>query len=244
MKNMTNALTKYHNELQAIDKELATLPEGTLIKKQAYYYHAVKNKQISITKDISFIKQLARKKYLLTRCIQLRNNLHATSPNQMDIHTPIQLIATLPKAYQSLPIDYFYHPEIASWQTKKPCKNNLYPENEKYVYNSIAYRSMSERQIAEILDKNSLPFQYDYTFDMGVAHISPDFVIKNPFTNGTFLLEFFGAFYKSTYGKAMNDKLDNYAEVGYTANENLIILFEYHLRKLQRIQDILDTIVL
>jgi len=244
MKHTLIQLTKYLDELTQIEKELALLPEGSLTKKIQSYYHIINRKQFCITKNVSLIRLLARKKYLLLRHSQLTKNLSASSPDELDLRTAQQLIASLSKSYHDLPLDYFYHPDVPAWLAKPPRKNTLYRENEKYIYNDTAFRTMSERQIAEILHKNNLLYQYDCTFDMGIAHISPDFVVKNPFTNATCLLEFFGAFHKSTYGEAMNDKLDNYAKVGYTAGDNLITLFEYHLRDPQRIQDILEATIL
>jgi len=244
MKNWMMQLKKYTQELEQVINELSGLPEGSLIKKKSYYYHTVRDKQIGITRNPTLIRQLARKKYLLARRAQLDHNLNVKSPEELDIRTSQQLIANLPAAYQTLPLDYFYHPSVPAWLAKQPRKNTLYRENEKYIYNGTAYRTMSERQIAEILHQNNLLYQYDCTFDMGVALISPDFVIKNPFNNTTVLCEFFGAFHKASYGEAMNDKLDNYAKVGYIEGNNLITLFEYHLRDPQRIQTILESTVL
>ena len=244
MKSMFVVFKKFLHELEQIEEELSLSPKGSLTRKKTYYYHTINRKQLGITKNIPLMKQLARKKYLLLRHAQLKSNLKASHLDDLDIRTPQQLIASLPPAYQTLPLDYFYHPDISTWLAKPSRKNSLSPENEKYIHNGVAFRSMSERQIAEILDKNNLLYQYDCTFDMGIARISPDFVIKNPFTNATLLCEFFGAFHKASYGEAMNDKMDNYAKVGYIEGDNLISLFEYHLRDPRRIQAILETTIL
>ena len=243
MSKLSTLLTSYQKELAEINAELSTLPEGYLVKRKTAYYHAANHKQVGITKNKELLQQLCRKKYLIARKAQLENNMAASLPTDLDNRTPHQLIVDLPKAYQLVPISYFYHPAIETWQNKSARKNQLYPEQAKYVHNNIAYRSLAERIVAEILSENGLLFQYDLTFDIGHAQVSPDFVIKNPFNNKTIICEYFGAFDQPTYGNSMNNKLDNYAKIGFIQDENLISLYEYHIREPERIQRIIDQIV-
>ena len=232
-------------ELVDIEKELSQLPNGKLyIKREMFYsyYCPSKKKEKCITKNPELIRQLARCEYLQTRKKQLENNL-SHSISEFDHRTPHQLIATLPKAYQSVPEAYFYHPSVESWLSHPPRINTLNPEDAKYLYKDITYRTLSEREIAKKLDENGLLFYYDSRFDIGIAEVSPDFYIKNPFNGKIFLWEFFGAFHIPNYGKRMNDKMASYPKIGFTENDNLIITFEYHLRDTECLQDIIDKII-
>jgi len=237
---VNNAAIK--KELVEIKKELTQLLEGKLYMRRNFCFYKIGRKEIGITKKPLLIQQLSRRAYLEIREKQLENNI-TNSISKFDHRTPRQLIASLPKAYQTVPESYFYHPSVETWLAKPPRMNTLNLENAIYRYKGIAYRSLSEREIAKKLDENGLPFYYDSRFDIGIAEVSPDFYIKNPFNGKIFLWEFFGAFHISNYGKKMNDKMDTYPKIGFTENDNLIATFEYHLRDTEFIQEIIDKVI-
>ena len=232
-------------ELADIKKELSQLPDGKLyIKREMFYsyYCPSEKKEKCITKNPELIQQLARCEYLHAREKQLNNNL--TQPiSKFDHRTPRELIASLPKAYQSVPESYFYHPSVKQWLAKPPRTNTLNPEHAKYLHKGIYYRSLSEREIAKKLDENGLLFYYDSRYNMGIVEVSPDFCIINPFNGKVFFWEFFGAFHIPKYGEKMNDKMTDYPKIGFTENDNLITTFEYHLRNTEFIQDIINKII-
>jgi len=242
MKHLINALEKYSSELKVVEEEIESLPEGYLIQKRSYYYHVIKSKQVGITFDTSLIRQLCRKRYLLVRKSQLEHNLIATSFDQVDSRTPQELIAALPKAYQTVPIHYFYHPQVDKWQGR-PRENDLFPESAIYVYNGINFRSMAERQIAEQLDKYGLLYRYEHILHLTDQQVSPDFLIKNPFTNQTIIWEHFGAFNQVKYADDMNDKMDAYLNQGFQPNIDLITTYQYHIRNPDRIRDLIENII-
>jgi len=41
----------------------------------------------------------------------------------------------------------------------------------------------------------------------------------------------------------MNNKMANYAKIGFVENDNLIATFEHHLRDTNRIQEIIDRTI-
>jgi len=244
MQSIKNALKKYKQELDRINKELKTLPPGHLGEKRSYYYHINKEKHVGITRKPKIIRQLARKKYLLARKAQLERNL-SKPLNEFNLSTPTEIIASLPDIYKTLPESYFYHPSIEPWLANPPRKNSLNPEHAKYnSSNNIQFRSLMERIIAEVLNEFNLPYHYDAVIEIGDKLVSPDFIIKNPFTGETFIWEHFGAFNQEDYAKSMNEKMNRYIENGFGPLENLIATYEYHIRDTQRIREIIEQIIL
>ena len=243
MINIKDKLNNCKKELLKIDKELETLPPGHLGKRKTYY-HITKNRQIGISKKPKIIRQLARKKYLLVRKAQLENNI-SKPLNKFNSATPKELIASLPNAYRNLPESYFWHPSIEAWIANPPKKNTLNPEHAKYnSSNNIQFRSLMERIIAEVLNEYSLPYHYDTVIKIGGEEVSPDFIIKNPFTGETFIWEHFGAFNHEGYADSMNRKMNLYMKNGLTPFKNLIATYAYHIEDTARIKELIEQIIL
>ena len=245
MKNIKSILNSYQHELDELTEELKNSPEGHLGMKGSYYYQIIKRHQIGITKNTSLIRQLCRKKYLQVRIEQLENNI-SKPISKFNFSSPKELINLLAKAYQDVPENYFYHPSIKTWQSKPTQQNTINPENAKYTSNGddIQFRSMSERTIADQLESYGTPYRYDTVVQLGDKQMSPDFIIKNPFTGKTFIWEHFGAFNQEKYADSMNDKIDFYMNHGFTPSENLIITYEYHIRNPHRIQNLIEQLLL
>jgi len=244
MKIMINILEAYLKEIDDMNKEFETLPMGYLVQKKSTYYHVIDRKQVGISKNTALIKQLCRKKYLLIRKVQIETNISATSPEELDTRTPQELIASLPKAYRTVPVSYFYHPSIEEWLTKPWRKNELYPESAIYEHNDINFRAMAERIIAEQLDKYGLLYRYDPVYNLGNEQVSPDFLVKNPWNAKTVIWEHFGLLNSDKYAKSMNRKMGIYTELGYTQSKNLIATYQYHIEKVERIQELIEQVIL
>ena len=244
MTSMKIIINEFIKEVKQIDEELEFTIKGYLIQKRSYHYHVLNRKQVGITKKPDIIKQLCRKRYLLIRRAQLLTNINATSPEELDTRTPQELIASLPKAYRTVPASYFYHPSIEEWLTKPWRKNELYPESAIYEHNDINFRAMAERIIAEQLDKYGLLYRYDPVYNLGNEQLSPDFLVKNPWNAKTVIWEHFGLLNSDKYAKSMNRKMGIYIELGYTQSENLIATYQYHIEKIERIQELIEQIIL
>jgi len=246
MKNIIDQINGYKKELEEIDKELCTLPEGYLINRGIFYWHRFQGKEVGITKNPEMICKLARKKYLLERKEQLENNisLFSSAPEAVNLDTPAELIAKLPQAYQNLPINYFYHPKVLPW-INQPQRKNPYPTSEGNYHskNGVPLRSKSELMIANLLEEYGLPYHYDTVLNFTEQTIYPDFKIKNPYNNKLVIWEHFGALNQPGYEQRMNDKMDTYLTHGYTL-ENLIYTFEFHVKKEQRLKKIIETTIL
>jgi len=246
MKKIITELKKVESLLIEIDKELETLPAGHLkkrtIKKGTFYYHYTSGKEIGITRNVTLIKQLARKKYLLVRKSQLENNLKKPV-NKFDATTHHQLIASLPAAYQDLPIHYFYHPTIEKWLVYSHQQNTHAFKQSYYSKGGIKLRSKSEALIANLLETYELPFKYDIVVKFGSQPMSPDFTILHPFTGKSILWEHFGALYEQDYEQRMNDKMVLYMTHGYMPDENLIHTFEFDLKHRSRLEELVKSVL-
>jgi len=256
MQNIILQLDNYNKELKDIHTELEALPLGRLVKKNKSYIHVIDYKRIGISKELTLIQQLARKKYLLARKKQLTNNIkgfsHPTAKH--DNRLPKEIIDTFSTTYQSLPHTHFYHPSIEKWSKAPYRKNTLHPESLIYQSrNGIYFRSKSERDIANLLEEYQLPYRYDAVIplkrydeiiSLDEIEISPDFIIKNPYNNKTIIWEHFGSLHKADYEQSMNDKIDRYLTRGFAENDDLIYTFEAHTRDHRRIQNLIENIIL
>ena len=234
----------YKKQLERIDEELITLPQGHLGRKKNYYQHIIKGEKTGITRNKELIRQLARKAYLLTSKAQLENNI-SNPLSEFNFSTARELISLLPYAYKDLPESYFYHPSIEGWLAANYKKNTINQEQAEYnSSNDIEFRSLAERTIAEILAEYGLPYFYDVVIRIGGREVSPDFIIKNPFTGETYIWEHFGAFNQEGYEASMNNKMNRYMNNGLIPNENLISTYKYHIQNTQRIRDLIEQIIL
>jgi len=242
MKILSIAANRYHKELQEINLELATLPEGSLSMKRNSYYQIINRKQICITKNPPLIKMLRRKIYLLVRKKQIEHNLKAESVGELDMRLPQELIASLSKPYSKAPITHFYHPKTVKWLKKLHPTNTLHPERAVYTYKDINFRLLAERIIAEEIDHLQLIYQYDVRLTLAERQISPDFIIINPYNHETYILEHYGLGEKN-YINNMNDKMDFYLTSQIVPFENLMSTYEYHIRKPERIRNLIEKTI-
>lgn len=248
---MKEIINHYKSELATVEKELLTAPPGRLVrrtvKERMFYSQFVDGQSINLTEFPYLIKEHARKKLQSVRAKQLLKNIEIIEQVSRKVKDPSihKMISELSATYNELPTEYFYHPEIADWVADDYSKNSFKEEDAIYYSTAgTAFRSKSEREIGNILEEYGLPYRYDAVITVGGRRISPDFIIKNPFNGRTFTWEHFGAFNQENYANRMNDKMDLYYRNGYIEGENLIVTFEYHVRRPERIKELIEQIIL
>ena len=247
MKSLINRMESYQRELDKTEEELQKLPAGSLVRKRKFYYHRVGSKEVGITKKPRIIRQLCRKVYLKIRKDQLIHNLSLDHNNLSDFddRSPKELIRSLPVVYQAFPISYFYHPEMEAWLAQDYAKHPYPPTEWNYATEGGVYlRSKSEFLIATKLEENGIPYRYDAKITLSGKVEYPDFIIRNPFTGKTILWEHFGALHLSEYEKKMNTKMDLYLNHGFIPSDTIIYTFEYQTKSADRIQTLIDEIIL
>jgi len=240
-------LNKYEKEIALIEKELANLPVGRLVKKQGYYYEVTEQKSIGINLDKYRIRLHCRKKLLLEQLKIAQHNLKVLEAKKGFLmhKTPTEIIATLPKTYQDLPIKYFYHVTVEKFLSKISTNSDYKKEDLIYqTEGGILVRSKSEYMIATELERYKIPFLYEAKLSVGTQKWLPDFTIKSPFTGKNIIWEHFGSFHIKGYEEQMTKKMKSYFANGYRAFEEVIYTFEFDAATPGRIQSLIEQIIL
>ncbi len=88
-------------------------------------------------------------------------------------------------------------------------------------------RSKSELIIANMLEKYSIPYKYEYPVNLNkFKNVRPDFICLNVITRKEYIWEHFGMMDNIAYANNNIAKLNAYEENGYFLGDNLIMTFE------------------
>ena len=117
--------------------------------------------------------------------------------------------------------------EQQAWATAPFDSNPSHPETlcVKTVNGSLV-RSKSEAIITHILSVHQIAFRYEAPFWTTDGYIYPDFTIRHPVTDETYLWEHFGMIDMPDYAQNAAHKLELYFQEGYYPGQNLILTFE------------------
>ena len=184
-------IKSYENEIQEIKQELKGLPEGYLVQHGSAYYIRVNSVDKGITRNLTLIKQLARKAFLQRRLKHIETNLSSAKRLvKYKTEDMSEIVRGLSAAYQSLPLFYFFHPSIQDKIAQiEKTQQKLFRPEELIFYTSsgIRVRSKSERTIADMLDQYKIPFHYEAALVLDSVVRYPDFTIYRP-NDGRMLL--------------------------------------------------------
>ena len=117
---------------------------------------------------------------------------------------------------------------IREWRSKEyetldfyEMKNNFYSEN------GVRVRSKSELIIANMLEKNRIPYRYEYPLRLkGQVIVRPDFLCLNVRMRKEYIWEHFGMMDNPSYANRNVEKITKYEQNGYSIGENMIMTFE------------------
>lgn len=90
----------------------------------------------------------------------------------------------------------------------------------------LRVRSKSEIMIAEALNREKIPFKYEYPFKVRGRCLYPDFVCLNVRKREAYIWEHFGLLHDKEYLSKVIDKMVLYEERGYVPGKNMIITGE------------------
>ena len=247
MKVINTAVANYKKLLTELHQEKQLLPRGSLVARKNRYSHYLNGRELGITQQPEKIVQLARSKYVEVLIMELSNYLNTPLK---DIHkftfpTHKKVIASLPKAYQKLPDHYFYQTSLDAWLNQPVNTNPRYLEHLTYPTKSgIFVRSKEEVLISNALTDNGIPHKFEVVHKVGGLHFYPDFTIRNPYTGKQFILEHHGAFHIEKYGETAHKKIVAYNDEGLILNDTLIITYSDDIKTPNRLQEIIDTVIL
>lgn len=223
--------------LQHKIRELKSLPEGSLVKKNGCYYHYLNGHETGISKNKELIKQLARKRFLENEVKIIRNNLELQQKitdkyTELDIKN---IVASMPKSYHELPMEYFTGKEKQIFQSQNPYKR----ENLRYKSgNGVLVRTKSELIIANFLEENDINYMYEQRFLLGSHAVYPDFLLENDH-NFMKPLEHLGMIGDKEYDKTAQKKIMEYTQNGYFPSRDVIYTYEEDILEPEKLRNIL-----
>ena len=251
---MASSIRESEVEIDAIKKELEDLPEGHLAMYGQCYYEVCGAARKGITKDVSKIRLLARKAYLMQRLRNLEHNLLLAKKMALRYTTeePVEILRELSASYQGLPGEYFFYSsipdtcELLSVGYDDPLFSNPYhPESLTYVTSSgLRVRSKSERTIAEMLDKYGINYRYEAGLILDGAIKYPDFSIKRPVDGRFFVWEHFGLMDDAAYRHKVAEKLGQYFRHGFLPGVNLLCSYEKDMKDNKSIRALIEIYLL
>ncbi len=212
-----NALAKM---LDAMNKEIETLPEGRLGTKKSRGYGYLKwnkksgERHLSMKKDedVEIAQALRRKLYLEKLTKEIEKNIEVIDKLLRDYKPfkPHEVKASLSKAYQIPPGK----------------EKEILPGFELRKASEYVFKSKSEEIAALVIEGNNLEMMYEWGIRLYGKVYRPDFTIRVPGTNELIYYEHFGMpDHPGYYGK-MLEKLMDYWHAGIRIGENLIVTFE------------------
>ena len=235
-------------------KELQNLPPGKLLSANTHGYTQFlvstkidgKYKRKSITRQKNLIRSLARAEFLrkeIDNIEQIINLLRMTIDKMHDID-PNTIIASMTRAYRTLPLDYFFNEDqfIIDHQLEGEAKLRMqrhiewanapfeqydgHPEYKKCPTSfGLVVRSKSEQLIAERLHDYGIPFRYEAVLRKGAIVRAPDFTFQAADEN-LFYWEHAGMMDNPNYEHRHQTMLREYRQIGIVPWDNLIVTYE------------------
>lgn len=221
-------------------RELKSLPEGSLTKKNGCYYHYLNGHEAGISKNKELIWQLARKRFLEKEIEIITHNMELQRRYNEKYKAPSieEIIASMPKAYRELPVKYFSSKEV---QSTKQSENPYKREHLQYKsINGVFVRTKSELIIANFLEDNNISYQYEPRFTLGSHVIYPDFLLNNDFDHITKPLEHLGMLGVEEYDTKAIIKVAEYTQNGYFPSRDVIYTYENDIMDPVRLRNILQ----
>ena len=114
------------------------------------------------------------------------------------------------------------------WQAKQYQPKGFRPETpEMYTVKGERVRSKSEKIIADTLERNKIPYRYEYPIELtGGFLIHPDFCVLNKRTRNEYFWEHLGKMDDPEYSSKNIRRLQQMAENGILPGRNLLITAE------------------
>ena len=221
-------------------KMAQTSPQGKLRislsggKRLPQYYHILDAKDSNGTyiphSQMQKIRRLAQKDYDLKLIKLLQNQLNALENYISATSGKIEsLYSTMTSTRQGLiiPATLTDAQYIEEWQNVTWTGRPFTDESPEFLTASgERVRSKSEVIIADTLNRQNIPYKYEYPLKLNHYTFYPDFLCLNLRTRQEFIWEHFGMMDLPDYQEKAINKLKIYNENNYFIGKNLIITME------------------
>ncbi|MBQ9612880.1 MAG: hypothetical protein IJV14_09860 [Lachnospiraceae bacterium] len=237
----------YLNEIiRAKEESLINAPEGRLKacggKSRAIYYvrasRSDRQGQYIPASNRELANKLAQKEYdeaVLRAAYTEKKALDAFLKSSKKPKTE-EIYQTFPALKQKIiePIRLPDEKYIQQWMDEKTDENALNVEKaELYSISGVQVRSKSEVIIANMLEKEKIPYKYEPPlFFKGFGYLHPDFTVLNVKNRKELIWEHCGMMDKPEYATSFVKKISTYEKNGYFPGEKLILTWETNEQQL------------
>lgn len=222
------------------EKALKTAPEGFLrvcsSGNRTQYYQRIDPKDFNGTyikeKDINLAKELAQKDYDQKIIRTIEKELegikrYLSHDSRVNVE---QVYESLHKERRKLIVPIIEPEEdfIKRWRTVEyEGKGFSTDAPEFYTSREERVRSKSEWIIAELLEKEGIPYRYEYPIYLrGIGKIYPDFTVLHIRKRKELYWEHLGMMDKPDYAEKAINKIQMYEQNGIFPGEKLLITYE------------------
>lgn len=234
---LQNRISELKKAIKITEENLQELPENAeklkIIKNHGCYQFYCDGKYTS-KQEIDTVKLITQRCYYQKALYQMTIQLKSLEKalQKCKKYSPENVISRMSKKRRELlgentltPTDEDY---AKTWQPKRYNENTFYKESKIYITDrQEKVRSKSELLIANALNKNKIPYRYEYPINLGaLGIIHPDFTCLNVRTRQEFIWEHFGLLDDSEYRSKMMNKIAEYQKSDFLAGKNLIITME------------------
>ena len=244
MSEVKNLLKAREKQLLQLKKEkekaLRSVPEGFLRinrhKNKTEFYHRTDPKDKNGTyikeKDIHLAQKLAQKEYDKKVLVSIEKELNAINKyfSFYPDKNPEQVYENLHKERQKLimPIVEPDEEYLHNWESVKYQGKEFYEDTpEFYTSKGERVRSKSEVIIADVLNREGVPYRYEYPiYIKGIGKIYPDFTVLNIGIRKEMIWDHFGMMDDPEYVEKAVQKIATYENNGFFSGENLILTYE------------------
>lgn len=244
MEQIKNLLEARENYLQQMKKEkekaLLKAPEGSLRickhGKKTQYYHRNNPKDFNGVyireNDIKFAQKLAQKDYDKKVLCAVEKELSAINKylSSYPEKSVEQIYESLHGERQKIitPVVETDSEYIRKWEEKTYQGKDFYEGTPKlYTLKGERVRSKSEMIIADMLNKEGIPYRYEYPIYLrGIGKVHPDFTVLNIKKREEMFWEHLGMMDDPAYVEATLKKIASYEQNGIFPGEHLILTYE------------------
>lgn len=244
MEQVKKLLEMREYQLQQVKREkeraLKIAPEGSLRVcchgNKVQYYHRNDPKDFNGVyireKDVELAQKLAQKDYdkKVLRAAEKElsgiNKYFSCYPERNMEEIYDNLHRELRKLIEPIlmPTEQF----VSDWEQVEYQGKDFYEDTPRYyTVKGECVRSKSEVIIADILNREGIPYRYEYPIHLkGQGRIYPDFTVLNVRTRQELLWEHLGRMDDAVYAEKAIQKIMTYEKNGFFPGENLILTYE------------------